>query len=159
MRSIDCQHPPPPSSSRPLPLTSPTRAPLPSLALLPRFASTSARLRLFFLSLTLSSFLASLHYFFYLVCFYWFYYRRVDPQRLFSVMAQLFVYMGLKKRFLMLRCHWPTRGWRTYCAEIELRSDIRDMQSRGNVLHSKISYEIGIFGEREIGRWSEMRDN
>lgn len=46
----------------------------------------------------------------------------------------------------MLRCHWRTRGRRTYCAEIESRSDIRDMQSLGNVLHSKISYGIGIFG-------------
>lgn len=59
----------------------------------------------------------------------------------------------------MLRCHWRMRGWRTYCAEIESRSDIRGMQSRGNVLHGKISYRIGIFRMENRRRWSEMRDN
>lgn len=43
----------PPSTPRPLPLPSPTRAPLPSLALLPRFASTSVRRAASFLSLLL----------------------------------------------------------------------------------------------------------
>jgi len=56
-------------------------------------------------------------------------------------MAQLFVYMGSKELFLMLQCHWRTRGWGTYCVEIA-----SDVQSHGNVLHGKISYGIGIFG-------------
>lgn len=46
----------------------------------------------------------------------------------------------------------------TYCAEIESRSDIRDMQSHGNALVArrgggKISYGIGIF--RTEGRTME----
>jgi len=51
-------------------------------------------------------------------------------------MVQLFVYMGSKERFLMLRCHWRMRGWGTYCAEI----------GATRMLHGKISYGIGIFG-------------
>jgi len=138
MRSIDCQHPPSPSSLCSSPLPSPTRAPLPSFALPLRFASTSVRLCLFSLFFPRAVALFPLPPTFLPGST-----RRVGP-RPFSVMAQLFVYMGSKERFLMLRCHWRTRGWRTYCAEIA--SDIRDVQSHGNVLHGKISYGIGIFG-------------
>jgi len=81
-----------------------------------------------------------LHYFFYLLCLYLISVL-LDP-RLFSVMAQLFVYMESKERFLM-----RTREWRTYCIEIESRGgDIRDMQSHSTCCTGKISYGIGIFG-------------
>jgi len=133
MRSIDCQHPP---------LLRPPFAPRRYLCqLAPPLPSTMIRFYFREAVFSLSSFLAPLHYFFYLLCFYRFYSESRSP---FSVMAQLFVYMGSKERFLMLRCHWRTRGWRTYGAEIA--SDIRDVQSHGNVLHGKISYGIGIFG-------------
>lgn len=133
MRSIDCQHPP---SVLPSPLAAAFTFSRPSTAIL--LLLPASFLSLFF-SRAVALFLLPP------VCFYRFY-SAGRPPRLFSVMVQLFVYMGSKECFLMLRCHWRTRGRRTYCTEIELRSDICDMQSRGNVPHSKISYGIGIFG-------------
>lgn len=135
MRSIDCQHPP----VLPSPLAAaftdscPFTFSRPSTAIRFHFRETASSL-----SLSLAVALFPLVFSSVLL--------GESGPRLFSVMAQLFVYMGSKKRFLMLRCHWQTRGRRTYCAEIESRSDIHGMQSRGNVPRGKISYGIGIFG-------------
>lgn len=152
MRSIDCQHSPSPfplllllhplSSLRPLPLPSPTRAPLPSLALLLRFYFR-ARLRLFSLFF--------LDYFFYLLVFLP---VLLDP-RLFSVMAQLFVYMGSKKRFLMADARMENLLHRDRIAgAISAICNLTVTCCTG-----KISYGIGIFGTGKSDGGTKCGDN